>query len=406
MTKRLTKLSLFLLITSLALPTVQAEETTQAEESAQATEPSQAESTTAVEATTTANESSDQTMTNQEALSTATSIVKKTGESQYQFKEPKELIKALQDSPENMSSIFNLMVSENGVDFTIDSLAAIKDRQLYYVLNQNGNVGGTNVLIQTDEKNNFKTSYYLAEDLANDAAEMLNNDYEQYKGTKIEDYYVYAQEHIDEIIGTYIEHPEANESNKSLLNRFNLNDRWMVELINQYVEKNKDRAEVHQTDQEGTVYVFNIDQKESKQLAEFAESIVEGTDETRHFSEELKKGYIGTMSFSMKLGEIALSLATEDTHNIIEYRIGLEKTTIKQPDSKKIISSQDFVKKTGIDIFSGGLVSLATQAESTSLNEESTSSGDETTSSNEETTQADTTTQALSSQAETTTQKE
>ena len=45
-------------------------------------------------------------------------------------------------------------------------------------------------------------------------------------------------------------------------------DHWMLELITQYVEKNTNRAEVHETEQEGTVYVFNIDQKESQQLVE------------------------------------------------------------------------------------------------------------------------------------------
>lgn len=382
MHKKLTKLSLFLLLTNFSLPIMHAEESSQTETTLQTeTIVSPAETST-----TPATEESHATGNN-------TSIVEKNGESQYDFKEPKALLEALKKFPENKSSMLNLMESENGVDFTLDSLSALKDNQLYYILNQKGNDGGTNVIIQTDEQNNVKTSFYLAEDLAKLAAERLNNDYEHYKDSSVEAYYVYAQEHIDDIFGTYIEHPEANESNHALLQRLNSVDDWMLELITQYVKKNTNRAEVHETEQEGTVYVFNIDQKESQQLVELAQSLVEATDETKRLTEELQKGYLGTISFSMKLGEIAVSLSTDDAHHVIEYRIGLEKATIKQPDAEKIISSQEFIKKTGIDIFADGLVSVVT-TETTSSNVEHNTQSEataETNSAEEVTTLAETT---------------
>ena len=210
MHKKLTKLSLFLLLTNFSLPIMHAEESSQTETTLQTeTIVSPAETST-----TPATEESHATGNN-------TSIVEKNGESQYDFKEPKALLEAVKKFPENKSSMLNLMESENGVDFTLDSLSALKDNQLYYILNQKGNDGGTNVLIQTDEQNNVKTSFYLAEDLAKLAAERLNNDYEHYKESSVEAYYVYAQEHIDDIFGTYIEHPEANESNHALLQRLN-----------------------------------------------------------------------------------------------------------------------------------------------------------------------------------------
>ncbi len=382
MHKKLTKLSLLLLLTNFSLPIMHAEESSQTEITLQ----TETTVTPAETSTTPAADESDTTRN-------ITSIVEKNGESQYDFKDPQALLEALKNSPENKSTMFNLMESENGVDFMLDSLSALKDNHLYYILNQKGNDGGTNVLIQTDEQNNVKTSFYLAEDLAKLAAERLNNDYEQYKDSSVEAYYVYAQEHIDDILGTYIEHPEVNGSNHTLLQRLNSVDHWMLELITQYVEKNTNRAEVHETEQEGTVYVFNIDQKESQQLVELAQSLEEATDETKRLTEELQKGYLGTISFSMKLGEIAMSLSTDDAHHVIEYRIGLEKATIKQPDAKKIISSQEFIKKTGIDIFADGLVSVVT-AETTSSNDEENTQSEataETDSAEETTTLAETT---------------
>ncbi|OFK61727.1 hypothetical protein HMPREF2811_02785 [Globicatella sp. HMSC072A10] len=382
MHKKLTKLSLFLLMTSLSLPMVQAEESNQTETTLQ---PKTTVTPTETSTTLAADES--------DTTGNITSIVEKNGESQYDFKDPQALLEALKNSPENKSSMFNLMESENGVDFTLDSLSVLKDNHLYYILSQKGNDGGTNVVIQTDEQENVKTSFYLAEDLAKLAAERLNNDYEHYKDSSVEAYYVYAQEHIEDILGTYIEHSEANEANHALLQRLNSVDHWMLDLIAQYVEKNTNRAEVHQTDQEGTVYVFNIDQKESQQLAQLTQTLAEGTDETNRLTEELKKGYLGTISFSMKLGEISMSLATDDAHHIIEYHIGLEKATIKQPDAEKIISSQEFIKKTGIDIFADGLVSVAI-AETTSSNDEENTQSEstvETDSAEETTTLAETT---------------
>ncbi|MBD3950049.1 hypothetical protein I4Q36_01995 [Tuanshanicoccus lijuaniae] len=267
----------------------------------------------------------------------------------YDFKNPEVILKTLKEQPEHISSALNLLHAVSEKDYAVVSRAYVRDKDYYYFISSAPETISSAVLIET-KAGQYQRSLILAEDIAKFAAEALNNHPETYKDTPIEAYYQYAQKNIDAIRGVHIQNDEVAKQHQLLFTEAKDMEKFMIELFTQYIQQ-AEKPEVKMNEKVGEVYTYTIDEAASKKLLSLAEPMAKDNKMLTGFVNQLKKGYVGTLGFSVATGDIAMSVATVDGSEVIEFVLGMEESKLRQPDEGKVMTAEAFTKMVGTDLF-------------------------------------------------------
>ncbi|MBK0347636.1 hypothetical protein JDW15_03145 [Aerococcaceae bacterium zg-ZJ1578] len=264
-------------------------------------------------------------------------------------KNPQAVLMNLKEQPEHISSSLNILHAVSEAEYAIVSRAYIRDGDYYYFISSAPETISSSVLIETKE-GQYQRSLVLAEDLAKFAAEALDKYSKTYAGTPIESYHQYAQEHMEALKGIHIQNNQVASQHKALFDESKDMERFMLELLTQFVQQDI-QAEIKTLDAIGEVYTYMIDEAAANTLLSLAKPLANNNKMLTGFVEQLEKGYVGTLGFSVETGDVALSVATVDGSDIIEFVLGTEESKLRKPDENQIMTADEFTKMVGVDLF-------------------------------------------------------
>lgn len=261
-------------------------------------------------------------------------------------------LKKLSELPERFSATIQLLDLVKDSDYQATRRAFVKDGAYYYFESTAPDRLQSNLMLQTqDEK--VQRVIISAKDLADAAAQALNDDDTKYAGTVIESYYQYAQMNLDEIEKLYIDEETSIEVHQELLDESVKIAQFITTVFLKLLETQEIVGDVIEINESDEMYVYVVDEAVSKMLGEIAEQ--ESTQIDEDMSEVLallQAGYVGTFGIIASTGNFALSLASLNGQHVFEYFIGENQVEINWPSDEEIISKEAFISKVGVDVFS------------------------------------------------------
>ncbi|HFI0464113.1 TPA: hypothetical protein ACGO1T_000782 [Streptococcus suis] len=268
----------------------------------------------------------------------------------YGFSKPEEILQTLLANPTKLSSGLNLLFTDDDVNYQGTSRAYIKDGDYYYFVTSAPETMSSAVLIETVD-GQFDKSYILAQDLADYAAQALNQYPQAYADTEVEDFYIYAQENYQALMGLYIDNPQAFQIQSQLFQESLAIQQFILQLFQEFLSTEGLEPQITDTQEMGQIYTYTIGQEQAKVLADLAQPLSQADPILADFLAMFEAGYVGTLGFSLQTGDMALSIGMVDGSSVLEYVIGLEESTIKRPDPDRIIDLAAFKEMTGVDLF-------------------------------------------------------
>lgn len=260
-----------------------------------------------------------------------------------QFETAYEILEMLQTSPERYSSSLNYLRTEDDQEYTSQTLSYVKDGENYYFFNTEEPLGRYIVKTQAGK---FQASYFWAEDLAGEAARRLNENPDQYRGTEIEKYYVYAQEHGQELRDVYISQSQNQNQHQDSYELAKKQDQYLLKILTSFIQLEGVEAKESMDSDNTPVYTYIIGQDQTKAIGELAKKEAGNDRDLQTLSQTLQASYVGTLSFSMQREDLVLSIAAVNGSNVLEYRIGPSNLLIPPFKSDQIQTVKEFNQKT------------------------------------------------------------
>lgn len=266
------------------------------------------------------------------------------------FKQPIEILDVFSEHPEKFSATLNILNANEANSYDVNTRAYIRDGKYYYFVTSAPGQISSSALMEINGTN-YQQSYILVEDLAKYSAEALNLYPNDFVGTAIEQFYIYAQENPDKIQDVYIQNDALNEQYEQLLSDTKMVDDFFIQVFKQLLNESSIEPTIEEIENAGQIYSYAIDANVAQQLAEIAKPLVGDNEVLMPYFKMFEQGYIGTLGFSMGSGDMALSIASPNGAEVLEYVIGLETVTINEPNADKILTVEEFTRITGIDLF-------------------------------------------------------
>lgn len=278
-----------------------------------------------------------------QAEETSTHYVSENQTDISQYKTPQDILTTLASGPNQMESSLNYLSTQDDQVYTSQTLSYLKDGDYYYFSNTQAPLG--RYLVET-KQHVFQASYFLAEDLAIEAASRLNQSPEKYKKTEAEKYYLYAQEHGKDIRGLYLTQSQYQDQHEKSLQLAQKQDHYMITILLDFITTEEIDMKESRDANNGAVLTYTIGKKQTQKLAELAKKFEKDDQDLKQLSQSLQSEYVGTLSFSMMTGDVTLSIGALSGRHVLEYRIGISNNFIKPPQENRIQTVGDFNKET------------------------------------------------------------
>lgn len=261
------------------------------------------------------------------------------------------VLKTLSELPENFSATIQLLDLVKDSDYQATRRAFLKDGEYYYFESTAFDKIQSNLMFKT-ENEKVQQVIISAKDLADAAAQALNEDDTKYVGTAVESYYQYAQANLDEIETLYIEEDNSTGVHQALLDESLKMTQFITTVFLRLLETQEIVGDVIEVNESEKMYMYVVDEAISKMLGEIAEQESAQIDEDMsEIVALLQAGYVGTFGVIASTGNFAMSLASLNGNHVFEYFVGDNQVEINWPSDEKIISKEAFISKVGVDIF-------------------------------------------------------
>lgn len=186
--------------------------------------------------------------------------------------------------------------------------------------------------------------------MVNYVADAINMYPEQYANSPVEKFYIYAQEHLEELKGKYVE-INSSDLNSEIEKYYLLND-FFKEVINKYLQQYPETLDQNAKEVESGVYEIVINGEFKNIMNSIAEenTSIQNIEEIKDLiSEKLE----GSIIVNTQINEIGISLLNEMNESEkygIEYYIQVAQNDPLIPTQDLIVSQAQLTEMLGFDV--------------------------------------------------------
>lgn len=263
---------------------------------------------------------------------------------------PLELLDIIRDPALQTSSNYYLVnFTEQNVQ--MDMIAYMGQGDYGYLTYQQPPYMPRTLLVKTNQ-DKVEDVYMAIETLITYATDAINNHSEVYEKSPIMDFYVYAQEHYQDLTKKYIHLDSTFDDAQDKYIQVQKLDDFVLELLTAFLKDYQDKVEFQAEQNTG---VLNLEGETSEQFTSLFKQYQETYPELDPILNNLEKGIQGTLTFNYSSYEIGIGLLSQVSDgqtNGLEYYIKPVQADIEIPNPDQIVSDQKFVDLVGFDVLS------------------------------------------------------
>ena len=261
------------------------------------------------------------------------------------FSQIKDIWQAIQESQTHLASDY-YAVSIQGETIVVDAQGLLSKEGNCEFTTQKAPLLPETYFIQVED-DKLMRQWVSLDSLINYVADAINTFPEQYAGSPIEDFYIYAQEHMGELEGKYVEvdlqETEDNYSSYVQINNF------FKEVIDIYINEYKDAIQQDAKEIDGGLIEMTLTPDINKIIQDVKTNYPESAEIEQLTAAEVE----GNLVINRDNNEISLSLLNEISqgeHYGIEFYIQVPQQDPMSPGEDEIMTQEELTRMVGFDV--------------------------------------------------------
>lgn len=270
---------------------------------------------------------------------------------------PRSLIQALkQEVAHSTINTQYINGSEDADDPQVNIYTLLNDGNNHYLTHSKPGYLTKSTLIGVEDGKVTQGYLPAADYLAKGSAELLNQEPDRFEGTAVQDFYTYAQNHVEELEATFIEdvHLEHNQDNLNFITNLNQAfletvDQWLANEgvspanLEELVDEESD-VEIHEN-----VIGYVLEGETGDSFHKLLQEQLQSHPNLEGVSQLLASGTEGMVILDFENGELAVALGPEKGQ--LDHYSRLESYQLLFPKEEEVLNRDQFQERVGINIF-------------------------------------------------------